>query len=201
MFLLLSKLRRLVLPPLWGELSAKRDVQELPGRTKASSNYLRKVSFFSLLHQSAPYWPVLCLCLTPPSPHPCQSCDMPSTPCSQSSLPPRAPSCDLCHPPCPCYCGDATASPGQLLLTLPRLWPPGCPSVLPWSPSSVLLLLLWLLWQCECQLCGGCGRAGGTAAFCDSLQLFCWAQSKQNETVIKIYEIIVSQKPAEKEKR
>lgn len=54
MFLLLIK-EGLSSPPY--QNSANRDAQKLPGRVKASSNYLRKVSFLSLLHQSALHRP------------------------------------------------------------------------------------------------------------------------------------------------
>lgn len=199
MFLLLSKPKRLAFSTLLGELSAKRDAQELPGRVKASSNYLRKVSFLSLLHQSG-------LSCASASPHCFPTLLRAMISQVQSSLPPRGPCllswwpvltspCSQQLPHWPWYRGHAQhgaaavpVSPSQAVTTCPKI-PPASPAPAALPPldlsasSAVAMAIL-----------------RGTAAFCDSLQLFYGAQSKQNETVIKIYEIIVPQKPTEKEK-
>lgn len=178
----LGKLRRLAFPNLVGQLSAKRDVQELPGRVKASVNYLRKVSFLSLFHQSALDWPVLCLCLTPPPPHPPQSCDIPSAPCrgvqppspwslpavlvtcAHPSLQPAAPTLPLVLWRCSaqCSCSSCAPFPGCDHLGVPL----SCPEIPPASPAPAALppldvwvpalQWLWPFWV-------------GTAAFSDSL--------------------------------
>lgn len=213
MFLLLTRPRRLVLPTLLRELSGKRNVQELPGRVKVSSSYLRKVSFLFLLHQSGLHQSLLCLCLIPPFSelwHP--KCSLQWSPASLPVVPACFPG-GLCPPlpaarqlpPCLWYCGDAIAQhsgaaappapfPGCGHLGVP-LSCPEVPAVSP-APAALPPFDVWV----PARAAVAVAVLRGTAAFCDSTQLLYWAQSKQNETVIKIYEIIVSQKPTEKEK-